>query len=123
VISLGDRREPIFHDDADRVEFWRILQPTDHEGWELDGDFTQPVSMNKHGVNPGPPLRTIRLAVGIYPGLYRLRPAMRFGLIFAGYAGIDPARENVPVTDLDRDRILKSIRDGFRSRGFEIDVI
>ncbi|MEI6076401.1 MAG: Imm74 family immunity protein [Verrucomicrobiota bacterium] len=31
--------------------------------------------------------------------------------------------ENVPVTDLDRDRIFKNIREAFRFQGFEIDVI
>lgn len=35
----------------------------------------------------------------------------------------DPSYDNVPVTDSDRDRILKDIRDAFRSQGFEIDVI
>lgn len=35
----------------------------------------------------------------------------------------DSPHENVPVTDLDRDRILKNIRDAFRFQGFEIDVI
>lgn len=35
----------------------------------------------------------------------------------------DPLYDNVPVTDSDRDRILKNIRDAFRSEGFEIDVI
>jgi len=35
----------------------------------------------------------------------------------------DPLCENVPVTDPDRERILKNIRDAFRSQGFEIDVI
>jgi hypothetical protein len=35
----------------------------------------------------------------------------------------DPPYNNVPVTDSDRDRILKNIRDAFRSHGFEIDVI
>jgi len=35
----------------------------------------------------------------------------------------DPPYDNVPVTDSDRDRILNNIRDAFRSKGFEIDVI
>ena len=35
----------------------------------------------------------------------------------------DSPHENVPVPDLDRDRILKNIRDAFRFQGFEIDVI
>ena len=35
----------------------------------------------------------------------------------------DPPNENVLVTDSDRDRILKNIRDAFRSQGFEVDVI
>jgi hypothetical protein len=34
-----------------------------------------------------------------------------------------PPYENVAVTDSDRDRILKNIRDAFRFEGFEIDVI
>ena len=40
----------------------------------------------------------------------------------SGRAG-DPPYDNVPVTDLDRDRILNNIRNAFRSQGFEIDVI
>jgi hypothetical protein len=35
----------------------------------------------------------------------------------------DPPHDNVPVTDLDCDRILNNIRNAFRSQGFEIDVI
>ena len=35
----------------------------------------------------------------------------------------DPPHENISVTDSDRHRILNSIRDTFRSQGFEIDVI
>ncbi|HMC26497.1 MAG TPA: Imm74 family immunity protein [Verrucomicrobiae bacterium] len=35
----------------------------------------------------------------------------------------DAPHENVPVTDFDRDRIVKDIRDAFRFQGFEIDVI
>ena len=35
----------------------------------------------------------------------------------------DPPDENAPVTDSDRDRILKNIRDAFRSQGFDIDVV
>ena len=35
----------------------------------------------------------------------------------------DPLYDNVPVTDLDRDRILNNIRNAFRSQGFEIGVI
>ena len=31
--------------------------------------------------------------------------------------------ETLPVTDSDRDRIIKNIRDAFRFQGFEIDVI
>ena len=35
----------------------------------------------------------------------------------------DPPYDNVPVTDLDRERILNNIRNAFRSQGFGIDVI
>src|SRR5437016_2296853 len=35
----------------------------------------------------------------------------------------DSPHDNVPVTDSDRDQIVKNIRDAFRSQGFEIDVI
>ncbi len=35
----------------------------------------------------------------------------------------EPPYDRVPVTDLDRDRILNNIRDAFRSQGFEIDVL
>ena len=35
----------------------------------------------------------------------------------------DPPYDSFQVTDSDRDRILKNIRDAFRSQGFEIDVI
>ena len=35
----------------------------------------------------------------------------------------DPPCDNVPVTDLDRERILNNIADAFRSQGFGIDVI
>jgi Immunity protein 74 len=35
----------------------------------------------------------------------------------------DPPYDNVPVTDSDRDRILKNIREAIRLQGFEIDVI
>jgi hypothetical protein len=31
--------------------------------------------------------------------------------------------QKVPVTDSDRDRILKNIRDAFRFQGFGVDVI
>ena len=32
----------------------------------------------------------------------------------------DSPYDNVPVTDSERDRILKNIRNAFRSQGFEI---
>ncbi len=35
----------------------------------------------------------------------------------------DSPNDSVPVTDSDRDRILKNIRDSFRSQGFAIGVI
>ena len=35
----------------------------------------------------------------------------------------DPPYDSFPVTDSDRDRVLKNITDAFRSQGFEIDVI
>ena len=35
----------------------------------------------------------------------------------------DPPYGDVPVTDSDRDRILKNIHDAFRSQGFEMDAI
>jgi hypothetical protein len=35
----------------------------------------------------------------------------------------DPPYDNAPVTESDRDRILNSVRDAFRSQAFEIDVI
>ena len=35
----------------------------------------------------------------------------------------DSPYDNVPVTDSDRDRILKNIREAIRLQGFEIDVI
>lgn len=35
----------------------------------------------------------------------------------------DSPHENVPVTDLDRDRILSNICDAFRFQGFEIDLL
>ena len=35
----------------------------------------------------------------------------------------DPPYDKFPITDSDRDRILKNIRDAFWSQGFEIDVI
>ena len=35
----------------------------------------------------------------------------------------DPPYDSVPVTDSDRDRILKNIRHALRSQGFETNVI
>ena len=35
----------------------------------------------------------------------------------------DPPDDNVPVPASDRHRILKNVRDAFRSQGFEVDVI
>ncbi len=35
----------------------------------------------------------------------------------------DPPNDKIPITDSDRDRILKNIRDAFRAQGFDIDVI
>jgi len=35
----------------------------------------------------------------------------------------DSPNDSVPVTDSDRDRILKNIREAFRSQDFKIDVI
>ena len=39
------------HEHARRVQTVLIIFGfgNDREGWELDGDFTQPVSINKHG--------------------------------------------------------------------------
>ncbi len=103
LLSRGDRREPIFKDDADRSLFLDTLGETCAKtGWQVHAWCLMPNHFHLVVETPGPNLVTgMKWLLGVYTGRFNRRHKL-FGHLFSG-------RYKSLIVDGSGDGYLKTV--------------